>query len=63
MEAASDLIAENRWSLPGAGTGRKGAYIALVSQRLSGLELSRGQRDVPPRRVLPHVLVDFFLLV
>ena len=56
-EAARVLVAENRWSLPRAGTTRKGVRMALLSQGPPGLVPSHGRHDAPPRRVLPLVAV------
>ena len=47
-EAAHGLVAENRWPLPGAGNGRKGACMAFLSQRSHGLTPNLGHRDALP---------------
>ena len=45
--AARDLVTDNRWSLPKAGTVRKGACKAHLSQGSTGLLLNQGHRDAP----------------
>ena len=56
-EATRDMVAENRWSLPGSMTGKKGAGMALLLQKHSGLAPNRGRCDAPPRCVLPLVVI------
>ena len=58
METSRVLVAENRWTLPGVWTSRKGIRVALLSQEPPGLAPNRGRRDAPPWRVLPLVVVD-----
>ena len=50
-------FAENRWSLPGFEDGRKGACMALLSQRPPRLAPNRGPHDAPPRGFLTLVVV------
>ena len=47
-----------RWLFPGAGIGRKGACMALLSQKPAELAPNRDRRDAPPRRAFPFVLVN-----
>ena len=60
-ETARVLVAENRWSLQGAGTTRKGVRMALLSQGTPGLAPNRDRCDAPPRRVLPPVELNILL--
>ena len=53
-EAARVLVAKNRLSLPGTGTGRNEACMALLlhaGDHLAGAE--PWLPDAPPRRLLP----------
>ena len=56
METAIILVAENRWSLPVAGTSKKGDWVAYISQGLQGWPNS-DHRDALPKHVLPLVFV------
>ena len=55
-ETTRDLVEENRWSLPGTGTDRKGACMAHLLRRPPRLAPSPSHRDTLLRCVLPLVV-------
>ena len=56
-------VAENRWSLPGGGTTRKGVLMAVLSQGPPRLAPNRDRRETAPRRVLPLVVVILLTII